>query len=85
MLWRAGQERVGRESRARLTELFTAARDAAMDVGVTTGQLKPQGTWRLPSYVRAEPRQVLRSPAARDAALAKLGVMFPGIVRGRPQ
>lgn len=81
MLWRAGQERTGREQRARLAELFTAARDAGLDVLVSTGQAKPVGTWHLPAYIRSEAPQPLRSPAIRDAALAKLAAMIPGIVR----
>jgi hypothetical protein len=81
MLWDAGQERTVRERRERLTELFVAARDAALDVLVSTGRAKPVGTWRLPPYARAQSSQPVRSPAARDATLAKLGVMFPGIVQ----
>lgn len=80
MLWDAGQERIGRERQERLTELFVAARDASLDVLVSTGRAKPVGAWRLPSYARAEASQPIRSPAARDATLAKLGVMFPGMV-----
>lgn len=79
MLWRAGQARVAREGRERLAERFIAGRDAALDVLVSTGQAKPRTTWRLPSYVDVpEPS---RSPAVRDAALAKLGTMIPGLVR----
>ena len=85
MLWKAGQQRVEREQRARMGELFVAMRDADLDVGVTTGRLKPQGTWRLPRYVRGDEPHPLRSPATRDAMLAKLGVMFPGMVKGRPE
>jgi hypothetical protein len=80
MLWNAGQERVARESRERLTELFVAARDAALDVLVSTGQAKAKGSWRLPAYISSD-RPSQRSPAARDATLAKLSVMFPGMVR----
>jgi len=81
MLWDAGQQRIGRESRERLVERFTAARDAHLDVLVTTGSAKARGTWRLPAYARSDQPQELRSPAERDRALLQLGIMFPGIVR----
>jgi len=82
MLWTAGHERMTRERDDRLAELFVAARDAEMDVGVTTGHLKPVGSWKLPSYiVTTDEPPVIRSPAVRDAALMKLNAMFPGIVR----
>jgi hypothetical protein len=80
MLWNAGQKRIYREGRDRLAELFVAARDAAVDVLVTTGQAKPKGTWRRPSYIESEaPRP--RTTADRDATLAKIGAMFPDAVR----
>ena len=81
MLWTAGQERMARERTARLAELFTAARDAAMDVGVSTGRLKPVGKWRQPSYIAEVSVASIRSPGVRDITLAQLGVMFPGMVR----
>jgi hypothetical protein len=81
MLWQAGQERIGRERNVRLAESFTAARDAAMEVLVATGQAKPVGSWKQPPYIRAAKGPVVRGPATRDAALAKLGAMFPGIVK----
>jgi hypothetical protein len=81
MLWNAGQARVAREGRERLAELFVAFRDAALDVLVNTGQAKPKGTWRQPPYIHSEAPQPLRSPAIRDKELARLGVMFPGMVR----
>jgi hypothetical protein len=79
MLWQAGQERLERERSERLTGLFVTARDAGMDVLVRTGQAKPTGTWRLPSYIAAE--EPVRTTTARDATLARLGGMFPGAVR----
>lgn len=82
MLWTEGQRRLARERRERLTEQFTAARDAALEVLVSTGQAKPLGAWRLPSYARPPAggaRQ--RTPAERDRALAALAVMYPGVVR----
>ena len=80
MLWNAGQERLTRERNVRLAESFITARDASLDVLVSTGQAKPVGAWKQPPYVRAAKAQPVRSPATRDAALAKLGAMFPGIV-----
>ena len=82
MLWTAGQERIGRERTARLAELFVAARDAALDVGVSTGRLKPVGRWRQPSYIAETVIAPIRSPAVRDITLAQLGAEFPGMVRG---
>jgi hypothetical protein len=85
MLWNAGQKRIAREGRDRLAELFVAARDAGMDVLVRSGQAKPKGTWRAPSYI--QPDQAAQRPAAptgladRDAMLAQLGTMFPSSVR----
>ena len=85
MLWRAGQERLERERRARMGELFLAVRDAQLDADVATGRIKPRGTWRLPSYLRDDADVEQRnSPAERDRALAALGLQFPGIVKGRP-
>lgn len=90
MLWNAGQKRISREGRDRLAELFVAARDAAVDVLVTTGQAKPKGKWRRPSYIESETRSETRSetPAIssgprpeRDAMLAQLSAMFPSSVR----
>ena len=85
MLWDAGQDRVVREERARLTELFMAVRDAQLDVLVATQQVKPRGTWRLPAYIASSdaPTAALGTPAQRDRALARLGAMFPGMVRRR--
>jgi hypothetical protein len=84
MLWDAGQARVVREERARLAEMFAAVRDAQLDVLVSTRQAKPIGAWRLPSYVDARPAvRPVHTPAERDAVLAKLGVLVPGMVRRR--
>jgi hypothetical protein len=82
MLWNAGQRRISREGRDRLAELFVTARDAGMEVLVRSGQAKPKGTWRLPSYVQADGPQRPANPTAdRDAMLAKLAGMFPDAVR----
>lgn len=83
MLWRAGQERQRRDMRDRMAAHFVAARDAALDAMVKAGQAKPVGAWHLPGYVRAADTQPMRSPAARDATLARLGAMFPGSVSRR--
>ena len=83
MLWNAGQKRLTRERQGRLVEAYTAARDAGMDVLVSSGQAKPVGTWKQPAYIRAErsTTQAVRSPATRDAKLAELAALIPGIVR----
>jgi hypothetical protein len=83
MLWNAGQTRVSREGHDRLAELFVAARDAALDVLVSTGQAKPKGTWSRPPYIEATPPPPPRTAALadRDAMLAQLGAMFPGARR----
>lgn len=52
-----------------------------MEVLVSSGQAKPIGSWKQPTYVRADRAPVVRSPATRDAALRKLGAMLPGVVR----
>lgn len=84
MLWNAGQRRLSRERQARLVEGFTVARDAAMDVLVSSGQAKSVGPWKKPAYIRAERSaavQAVRSPATRDAKLAELAALIPGMVR----
>lgn len=81
MLWDAGQQRIAREGRERLTELFVASRDAALDVLVSTGQAKSHGSWSLPTYARSEREGPRGTPAERDLTLARLGLMFPGMVR----
>jgi len=79
MLWTAGQQRTVREGRERLTELYVGARDGYIAGNVAIGKAKARGDIR-PAYARND-RPTLRSPAARDRALAKLGLMFPGMVR----
>jgi len=83
VLWRAGQERESRDQNDRLVEIFVASRDAALDALVATGQVEAKGGWRLPAYARRarSPQERTGSPAERDATLAKLGVMFPGMVK----
>ena len=77
MLWTAGQERMARERIARLAELFTAARDASLDVGVSTGRLTAKGAWRPPFYIVPDSDQ---RAAARKRGLAQLAADFPGNV-----
>jgi len=80
MLWTAGQERVERESRARLAELYVGVRDGYVAGNVSTGKAKWSGGEHVPAYLRSE-AAVIRSPEVRDRTLAKLSAMFPGIVR----
>jgi len=84
VLWQASIERVDRMQNVRLGEMFIACRDALLDAMVRTGQAKPKGSWRLPSYMRSSAPQEERTPATRDAALVKLGRLIPGLVRGVP-
>jgi len=81
MLWDAGQERIAREGRERLAELYVGVRDGYVAGRVAGGA----STWKgggehVPSYARSDV-PVQRSPAVRDSTLAKLGAMFPGMVR----
>ena len=80
MMWDEAQARLARERRATLAAHYRAAVDAGLQVIVSAGQAKPRGTWRQPPYIEAVAPDVVRTPASRDRALAKLGVMFPGIV-----
>lgn len=82
MLWNAGQARIARESRDRLTELYVGVRDGHTASEVSLGRARWKGGAGAPSYVRGSPDEpVQRSPAIRDRALAELGAMFPGMVR----
>lgn len=82
MLWDAGQQRITRESRERLTELYVGVRDGYVAGNVMVGRAKWKSGSGSPSYVEAQPRaDIQRSPAIRDMALAELGAMFPGMVR----
>mgnify|MGYP000335681777 CR=1 FL=1 len=80
MLWTAGQERVQRESRERLAELYVGVRDGYVAGNVATGKAKWSGSEHVPAYARSD-TPVQRSPEVRDRTLAKLSTMFPGIVR----
>jgi len=81
MLWDAGQERIAREGRERLAELYVGVRDGYVAGRVAGGASKWSGGGEhVPSYARSDV-PVQRSPAVRDSTLAKLGAMFPGMVR----
>ena len=82
MLWDAGQQRTAREGRERLTELYVGVRDGYVAGNVSVGRAKWKGGSQVPAYAEHTNRPVIqRSPAIRDEALAKLGAMYPGIVR----
>lgn len=83
VLWDAGQARHARESRDRLVELYVGVRDGYVSANVTLNRARFRGGYQAPRYVRAERAEevVRRSPTVRDQELAKLGAMFPGMVR----
>lgn len=83
MLWNAGQARQARESRDRLVELYVGVRDGYVSGNVSLKRARFKGGHQDPPYVRRleAADTVLRSPATRDQELAKLGAMFPGMVR----
>lgn len=82
MFWDAGQQRMAREGRERLAELYVGVRDGIVAADVATGRATTRGDIR-PSYVRSDAPESLRSPVARDRALAQLAMAFPGmVVRG---
>lgn len=66
-----------------MSEMYVTGRDAHVAGALQAGQVKPIGVYRAPEYTRefGQSGQPVRSPASRDAALAKLGAMFPGIVK----
>jgi hypothetical protein len=83
VLWNAGQARQARQSRDHLTELYVGVRDGYVAGNATLSRVRFKGGYRAPGYVRRAEAQepVMRSPAERDRELAKLGAMFPGMVR----
>lgn len=83
MLWNAGQARQARESRDRLVELYVGVRDGYVSANVALNRAKFRGGYEVPRYVRqaSADEVVRRSPEIRDRALAKLGAMYPGMVR----
>ena len=79
MLWTAGQERLGRESRDRLTELYVTGRDAYIGAQVALGRAKTSGGAFRPGYAGDEaPRATVE---AQWATLGRISRMFPGAVR----
>lgn len=72
MLWDASQQRVTRESRDRLTELYVGVRDGYVAAEVMVGRVKWTGGDGTPTYARSE-----RAPAR---GLAQLMRDFPGNV-----
>ena len=82
MLWDAGQERIAREGRERLAELYVGVRDGYVAGRVAGGASKWSGGGEhVPSYARPPASQPAHSPAERDMTLAQLGIMYPGMVR----
>ncbi|HSW41751.1 MAG TPA: hypothetical protein VLM76_04510 [Patescibacteria group bacterium] len=81
MLWTAGQQRMVREGRERLTELYVGVRDGYVAGNVATGKARARGD-PTPAYARpdAEARRVL----ARRG-LGQLIRDFPGNVGGEPE
>jgi hypothetical protein len=82
MLWDAGQARTSRETRDRMTELYVGVRDGYVAGNVALRRARWKGGGSVPAYVAERPdARVRRSPEIRDRALAKLGAMYPGMVR----
>jgi hypothetical protein len=83
MLWDAGQERLARER----VERYAVSRDAALSA--LPGSAFKNGQPYIPAYARAERAAVTAvsgvkaDPAVRDAMLSRLGLMFPGAVKGK--
>jgi len=78
VLWNAGRERIAREERGRLAELYVGVRDGYLAGEAAVGRVKWTGA-STPWYVDAS--KPVRSPEAQRAAIARLGRMFPGAVR----
>ncbi len=78
-LWDAGQDRIVRENRGRLVELYTGVRDGLMAADVAVGRVKTRGDI-TPSYAQPSPEQ-RRAEAKRG--LAQLARDLGGqVVRG---
>ena len=77
MLWTAGQQRVMREGRERLAELYVGVRDGYVAGNVATGKAKARGDAHIPAYVRPDAEQ-RRAMAQRG--LGQLRRDFPGHV-----
>jgi hypothetical protein len=81
MLWTAGQERVGREGRERLAELYVGVRDGTVAADVAVGRAKARGDSYVPSYARSSDAPAPDAAAEQRATLARLGAMVPGAIR----
>ncbi len=81
VLWAAGQERIGREQRGRMAELYVGVRDGYVAGNVATGKAKPKGSFQTPAYTRGDttdtPPQTVQE---YRATLARLGQLVPGLV-----
>lgn len=82
MLWDAGQQRISRESRERLTELYRGARDGYLAAEIAVGRVTARGD-PTPPYARAD-EVAPPSAAAQAVTLARLATMFPGSVQAIP-
>ena len=79
MLWSAGQERIGREIRNRLTELYVGVRDGQIAALVAIGEARASGD-HVPAYVRSETSS-RGSVASQQATLSRLAARFPNNVK----
>jgi hypothetical protein len=81
MLWEAGQIRVHREGRQRLSELYVGIRDGYVAGRVATGAARWSGGGdHTPVYARGDDYQP-QTKGGQRATLARLASMFPGAVR----
>jgi hypothetical protein len=81
-LWAAGQKRLDREQRARLSELYVGVRDGYVAGNIATGKAKPKGSFRAPSYTR-DTDDSPQTVQQYRSTLARLGQMVPGLVTTR--
>lgn len=80
MLWEAGQARVGRESKERLSELYLAFHDGYITAQVDLKKATAHGS-TIPSYARPDAEEEAR---LGKRGLAQLMADFPGQAeRGR--
>lgn len=70
MLWDAGQERIVRENRDRLGELYIGVRDGVLAADVAVGRAKARGDV-TPSYAKPSPEQMRATPKRGLAQLAR--------------
>lgn len=80
MLWKAGQDRLVTERRSRMAETYAAVRDGQLAADIAAGRVKTRGDAR-PAYVRDGSA---RNTGSRQATVARLAAMFPGVVTSRP-